>query len=59
MRTVLYNCGPIVCFDSDKPLVGQQMLNAEWIKAAGVAIIVEADAMESIQVSEAALDDDE
>ena len=57
MRTVLYNCGPIVCFDSDKPLVGQQMLNDDWIKPAGMAIIINNNVIESIQDSEAALDD--
>ena len=57
MRTVLYNCGPIVCFDSDKPLVGQQMLNDGWIKPAGLALIVNNNTIESIQDSEAALDD--
>ena len=57
MRTVLYNCGPIVTFDSDEPLVGQQMVNDEWISPVGKAIVVNNNLIEEIVDSIDALDD--
>ena len=57
MRTVLYNCGPIVTFDSDKPLIGQEMSNDKWILSFGKAIVVNDDIIEEIQDSEEALND--
>ena len=57
MRTVLYNCGPIVTFDSDEPLVGQQMVNDEWISPVGKAIVVNGNLIEEIVDSIDALDD--
>jgi len=57
MRTVLYNCGPIVTFDSDEPLIGQQMINDKWIKPAGKAIVVNGKLIEEIVDSIDALDD--
>ena len=56
MRTVLYNCGPIVTFDSDKPLIGQEMSNDEWILLSGKAIVVNDNRIEDIQDSQEALD---
>ena len=57
MRTVLYNCGPIVAFDSDEPLVGQKMLDDDWIISAGKAIVVKDGHIQEIVDSELALDD--
>ena len=57
MRTVLYNCGPIVTFDSDKPLIGQEMSNDKWILSSGKAIVVNANKIEDIQDSGEALND--
>ncbi len=41
MRTVLYNCGPMIHFDSETPLVGKQLINDNWIYSAGKAIIID------------------
>ncbi|DAC53064.1 MAG TPA: hypothetical protein HA359_04300, partial [Candidatus Poseidoniaceae archaeon] len=57
MRTVLFNCGPIVSFDSDAPLVGQNMTNEDWLIADGKAIIVEGNQIAEIVDSKTALDD--
>lgn len=57
MRTVVYDCGPIVCFDSDKPLVGAEMLNDKWIKPAGHAIIINGETIEEIVDSNDAMSD--
>ena len=57
MRTVLYNCGPIVTFDSDEPLIGHEMSNDKWILSAGKSIIVNDNKIEDIQDSKEALDD--
>ena len=57
MRTVLYNCGPIVAFDSAGPLVGQEMLNDNWIMPVGKAIVVKDNLIQEIVDSKDALDD--
>ena len=57
MRTVLYNCGPIVTFDSNQPLTGNEMVNDKWVKPAGLAIIVKDNKIEQIEESITALDD--
>ena len=57
MRTVLLNCGPIVKFDSDKPIVGSDMNNDEWITDSGKAIIIENDVIVKIMNSTEAKDD--
>ena len=57
MRTVLYNCGPIVDFDSAHPLVGVDMADDNWIKPDGMAIIIKDKVIEEIQDSKSALND--
>ena len=57
MRTVIHDCGPIVCFDSDTPLVGADMYNDKWIKPSGNAIIINNKVIEEIVESNSALDD--
>ena len=57
MRTVLYNCGPIVCFDTNQPLVGRDMSDDKWIKPSGLAIIVKGNEIQEIVDSAVALDD--
>ena len=57
MRTVLYNCGPIVTFDNNQPLTGNEMVNDKWVKPAGLAIIVKDNKIEQIEESITALDD--
>ena len=57
MRTVLFNCGPIVSFDSNAPLVGQNMLDDKWIISDGKAIIIEGNQITDIVESKTALDD--
>ena len=57
MRTVLYNCGPIVTFDSDEPLIGQEMSDDKWILSGGKAIVVNNNKIEDIQDSKESLDD--
>ncbi|MEC7097645.1 MAG: amidohydrolase family protein, partial [Candidatus Thermoplasmatota archaeon] len=57
MRTVLLNCGPLVKFDSDKPVVGSDMSNDKWITPAGKAIIIENDVIVKIMNSSEAKDD--
>ena len=57
MRTVLYNCGPIVTFDSNEPLVGIEMSNDKWVLPAGNAIIIKNNVIEDIRDSREALDD--
>ena len=49
MRTVLYNCGPIVTFDSNEPLVGLEMSNDKWILPAGDEIIIKNNVIEDIR----------
>ena len=44
-------------FDSDKPLIGQEMSNDKWILSFGKAIVVNGDRIEDIQDSKEALDD--
>ena len=44
-------------FDSDKPLIGQEMSNDKWILSSGKAIVVNANTIEDIQDSKEALDD--
>ena len=44
-------------FDSDKPLIGQEMSNDKWILSFGKAIVVNANTIEDIQDSKEALDD--
>ena len=57
MRTVIYDCGPIVCFDTDTPIVGAEMCNDKWVKPAGNAIIIKEDTIEEIVDSDIAMDD--
>ena len=57
MRTVLFNCGPIVSFDSNAPLVGQDMLDDKWVIVDGKAIIIEDNQIIEIVDSQSALDD--
>lgn len=57
MRTVLYNCGPIVTFDSEIPLIGNEMTNDKWIISDGKAIIIEGSEIVDIVESTVALDD--
>ena len=57
MRTVLFNCGPIVSFDSNAPLVGQNMLDDKWVISDGKAIIIEGNQIVKIVESKTALDD--
>ena len=57
MRTVIYDCGPIVCFDTDTPIVGAEMCNDKWVKPAGKAIIIKEDTIEEIVDSDIAMDD--
>ena len=42
-------------FDSDKPLIGQEMSNDKWILSTGKAIVVNDGRIEDIQYSEEAL----
>ena len=57
MRTVLYNCGPIVTFDSIEPLIGLEMSDDKWILAEGKAIVINGNTIENIQDSSESLDD--
>ncbi len=57
MRTVLLNCGPIVNFDSDMPVVGSDMSNDRWITTSGKAIIIENNVIVKIMNSSEAKDD--
>ena len=57
MRTVIHNCGPIITFDSDTPVVGKDMLNDKWILSAGKAIIISDEVIEEVVDSSEALDD--
>ncbi len=57
MRTVLYNCGPIIAFDSTEPLVGLEMSNDKWILPGEKAIIINGNTIEEIRDSTEALDD--
>ena len=42
-------------FDSDKPLIGQEMSNDKWILSFGKAIVVNDDIIEEIQEEETVL----
>ena len=57
MRTVIHNCGPIITFDSEAPVVGKDMLNDKWILSAGKAIIISGEVIEEVVDSSEALDD--
>ena len=57
MRTVIHNCGPIITFDSEAPIVGKDMLNDKWILSAGKAIIISGEVIEEVVDSSEALDD--
>ena len=57
MRTVIHNCGPIITFDSDTPVVGKNMTDDKWILPAEKAIIILDEAIEEVVDSREALDD--
>ena len=57
MRTVLYNCGPMIHFDSETPLVGKQLINDNWIYPSGKAIIIDGSQIVEILDSSDAVND--